>query len=196
MNQYDRETQPDETGEAFPEATTAKSEPESEPELTREQVLEAEVAHLKDQWLRALADAENLRKRNERDREEARKFANAGFAREMLAVSDNLHRALENCPETDELPIPVQSLISGIEMTERELLAVFERQGIEVINPLGEKFDPHFHQAMAEVADPAQDNGTILQVFQKGYVLNGRLLRPALVIVSKQNPEDSSQKTS
>lgn len=172
----------EEMKESFPEVEVEGNEPEP----TREQALEAELTHLNNQWLRALADIENLRKRNEREREEARKFANTDFAREMLAVGDNLRRALENCPEKEGMPNSVQSLISGIEMTERELIAAFERQGVKAVDPLGEKFDPHFHQAMVEVEDAVQDSGTILQVFQKGYVLNGRLLRPALVAVSKQ----------
>ncbi|MEI8295264.1 MAG: nucleotide exchange factor GrpE [Alphaproteobacteria bacterium] len=185
MNQYDGKTPLGEELEDALGVTIENVIAEPEPEKTREQMLEDELNHLKDQWLRALADTENLRKRSEREREEARKFASAGFAREMLAVGDNLRRALESCPKIDELPASVQSLISGIEMTERELLAAFERQGIELLDPLDEKFDPHFHQAMSEVADASKESGTILQVFQKGYVLNGRLLRPALVVVSK-----------
>jgi len=182
MNPYDEEIKQDEKKENFPQAITE----ENEPELTREQTLEAELAHLKNQWLLALADIENLRKRNEREREEARKFANTDFSREMLAVSDNLRRALENCPEKEGLSSSIQSLISGVEMTERELGAIFERQGVKIIDPLGEKFDPHVHQAMVEMEDAAHDNGVVLQVFQKGYTLNGRLLRPALVAVNKQ----------
>lgn len=154
-------------------------------EQTREQELEAELATAKDQWMRALAEAENIRKRADREREEMRKYAQAGFARDMLSVADNLRRALESCPLTEAFPEAVHSLISGIEMTERELLTTFERQNIRPLNPIGEKFDPNFHQAMVEVQDSTKEPGTVVQVLQVGYIIHDRLLRPALVSVSK-----------
>lgn len=154
-------------------------------ELTREQALEAEVAQLKDQWLRALADAENLRKRMERDKDEARKFAVTAFSRDLLSVSDNLRRALESCPMTDALPEAVRGLIQGVEMTEQELLNCFERHGIRLVNPLNEPFDPNFHQAMFEVETAEQPAGIVMQVMQVGYVIHDRLLRPAMVGVTK-----------
>lgn len=163
----------------------AEQQKASEPELTREKALEDEVNHLKDQWLRALAELENLRKRSEREREDIRKYACAEFAREMLTIRDNLRRALESCPQAHDLSDAVKALISGVELTEKELLSAFQQQGIHVLNPLGERFDPNFHQAMLEIEDATKSAGTVAQVLQVGYRLHDRLLRPALVAVTK-----------
>ena len=147
--------------------------------------LEAEIVALKDQVLRAMAETENVRRRAARDREDAGKYAITGFARDLLSGVDNLRRALDSL--TDELrgDAGLTSLISGIEMTERELIAAFERHGIRRIDPLGEKFDHNFHQAMFEVADSDQPAGTVAAVMQAGYVIADRLLRPAMVGVAK-----------
>ena len=147
--------------------------------------LEAEIVALEDQVLRAMAETENVRRRAARDREDAGKYAITGFARDLLSGVDNLRRALDSL--TDELrgDAGLTSLISGIEMTERELIAAFERHGIRRIDPLGEKFDHNFHQAMFEVADSDQPAGTVAAVMQAGYVIADRLLRPALVGVAK-----------
>ncbi len=169
--------------------------------------LGAEVAELDDKLLRAVAETENLRRRAAREREETGKYAVTGFAREMLAVVDNLRRALDSLPdrpgvgggggetggeagEDDSLA----GLVAGIEMTERELLAVFERQGIRRIDPMGEKFDPNIHQAVFEVADSGQPAGTVVQVVQAGYVIADRLLRPAMVGVAKAAKDDADAK--
>ncbi len=148
--------------------------------------LEKEVAELKDKLLRALAEAENIRRRGEREREDTAKYAMSGFARDMLPVADNLGRALAALgPEVRGKDPSLDSLIAGIELTDRELTAVFERHGMRRVNPLGEKFDHNFHQAMMEVDDPTKPSGTVVQVLQTGYVLRDRLLRPAMVAVSK-----------
>lgn len=148
--------------------------------------LEAEVARLKDQILRTAAEMENTRRRAQRDREDAIKYAVAGFAKELLPVADNLRRALEAVPaegrERDEM---LKSLAVGVEATERQLLAAFDRAGIKKLEPLNEVFDPNFHQVMFEIENTGKPTGTVVQVLQAGYVLNGRLLREAMVGVSK-----------
>ncbi|MEQ8334834.1 nucleotide exchange factor GrpE [Nisaea sp.] len=150
---------------------------------------ESEVQQLKDQLIRTLAELENTRKRAERDIAHARKFAITDFARDLLSSSDNLRRALESAPEDrDELDIMLKNLVIGVEMTEKELLGVFEKHGIRKIEPLGEKFDYNLHQAMFEVPDAKSEPGTVVQVMQPGYVLQDRLLRAAMVGVAK-SPE-------
>ncbi len=148
----------------------------------------AEIAELKDRLLRALAETENLRRRFEREREETAKFAVSRFARDLLAVADNLRRALESAPQGGELPEALKNVIAGVEVTERELLAVFERHEIRRIDPLGEKFDANLHQAMFEVESADQPRGTVVQVVAPGYTIAGRLLRAAMVGVSKGAP--------
>ena len=150
--------------------------------------LEAEVAKLKDQVLRALAEAENTRRRAERDREDATKYGVTALARDLLSVSDNLRRALEavNAEEADEA---TRNLLTGIEATEREMQAAMERRGIKRIEPLGEVFDPNFHQAMFEVPNPDVPSGTVVQVVQSGYSIGDRVLRPAMVGVARGGPK-------
>ncbi|MDR3425068.1 MAG: nucleotide exchange factor GrpE [Alphaproteobacteria bacterium] len=146
--------------------------------------LEKQLAEMKDRVLREMADAENTRRRAQKDREETSKYAVAGFAKEILAVSDNFRRALDAAPA--EHPDPaVKNLIVGIDATERQLLAVLERFGIKKIEPLGQMFDPHFHRVMMEVDAPEQAAGTVVQVLQAGYIIHDRLLREALVAVAK-----------
>jgi len=148
--------------------------------------LEKEVSELKDKLLRALAEAENIRRRGEREREDTAKYAMSAFARDILPVADNLGRALAALgPEVRGKDPSLDSLVAGIELTDRELTAVLERHGIRRVNPVGEKFDHNFHQAMMEVDDPTKPSGTVVQVLQTGYVLRDRLLRPAMVAVSK-----------
>ncbi|MEJ0072148.1 MAG: nucleotide exchange factor GrpE [Pseudomonadota bacterium] len=147
--------------------------------------LEAEVGRLKDQLLRALADTENVRRRAEREKEDASKYAVATFARDVLSVADNLHRALESLPADQAPNDATRNLLTGVEATERELLAIFERRGLKRIDPMGERFDPNFHQAMFEVPNSGQEAGTVVQVLQPGYLIFDRLLRPAMVGVAK-----------
>ena len=152
--------------------------------------LEAEVADLKDRLLRAVADAENTRKRAERDKQDAGKYAMTSFARDILSVGDNMRRAIDTLSDEDRqgVPEPVRNLIEGVEMTEREFLSVMERHGVKPINPHGEKFDPNLHQAMFEVPDPSKPSGTVMEVVATGYIIGDRLLRPAMVGVSKGGP--------
>jgi molecular chaperone GrpE len=155
-------------------------------EVSREEELSEEVGKLKDQLLRTLAELENYRKRAEREREEMAKFAITGFARDLLTVSDNLRRALESVPEDHEHPEKLlKSLVEGVEITEKELIFAFKKHGIEKIEPLGQPFDHHLHQAMFELDESDQPPGTVVHVLQPGYQLNGRLLRPAMVGVVK-----------
>ena len=150
--------------------------------------VEDQISELRDRLLRAMAELENTRKRAERDREEASKYAVTGFARSVLTVADNLRRAIESVPDEARENETIKTLLDGIELTERELLKVFEQQGIKSIDPLGEKFDHNFHQAMFEVESTGQPNGTVVQVIEAGYVIAGRLLRPAMVGIAKAAP--------
>jgi molecular chaperone GrpE len=181
-----------------PAADDTAAQPESEaaaggaPELVpAEQVtaaLEA-AAEFKDRLLRTLAEMENLRKRTEREVAEARLYGNAGFARDVLAVADNMHRALESIgPELRAQP-DAKVLIEGVELTERELLKVLEKHGVKKFSPEGEKFDPNVHQAMYELPTSELPPGHIAQVIQAGYMLGDRVLRPALVAVVKAPPK-------
>ncbi len=153
--------------------------------------LESENAKLKDRLLRAVAEMENLRKRAERDVKDARQYAIANFARDMLTATDNLSRALMTMPQQarDEAEGTFKSLIEGVEMTEREMIRLLEKNGIQKIDPKGEKFDPHFHQAMFEVPNPDAVEGTVTEVMQAGYVIGERVLRPAMVGVAKGGPK-------
>jgi molecular chaperone GrpE len=146
----------------------------------------AEAAQMKDQALRAMAEAENTRKRAQRDREDAQKYGITNFAREMLTVADNLRRALEAIPaETLQSDEALKTLYDGVAATERQLEAALGKQQIERIWPEGERFDSNFHQAMFEVPDSGKPAGTVVQVLQAGYKIHDRLLRPALVGVAK-----------
>lgn len=155
---------------------------------------QAEIAELKDRLLRTAAESDNLRKRLEREKEDAVKYASGKFAKDVLTVADNLRRALESAPKAEaEASEPVRNLLVGIEATERELISVFERHGITRIDPKGQRFDPNLHQAMFEVEDPSQAAGTVVQVIAAGYVQHGRLLRAAMVGVSKGGPQPEAQ---
>lgn len=146
--------------------------------------LEKQLAEMKDRVLREMAEAENTRRRAQKEREDTSKYAVSGFAKDMLGVADNFSRALEATPEEVADPA-MKTLISGIEATERQLQAVFDRVGIKKIEPLGQMFDPHFHRVMLEIDAPDQPAGTVMQVLQAGYMIHDRLLREALVAVAK-----------
>ena len=150
--------------------------------------LKAELEQVKDALMRALADADNTRKRAVKDRQDAGKFAVAGFARDMLDISDNLRRALDAIPaELIEEHPQVKNLQEGVEGTEKLLLATFEKNGIKRLDPAGQIFDPNFHEVMFEAPIPGQPAGTIIEVLEVGYMLNERLLRPARVGVVKDD---------
>jgi molecular chaperone GrpE len=148
------------------------------------EALKLEVAALKDQALRYLADAENTKRRAERESNDARAYAIQKFARDLLGVADNLSRATAHSPR-DSQDAAVNNFIIGVEMTEKELLGAFERNGLKKIDPSkGEKFDPHLHQAVMEQPSDEVSAGGVIQVLQAGYELMGRLVRPAMVAVA------------
>jgi len=149
--------------------------------------LDRELAETKDRLLRTLADMDNMRKRTEREVADARVYGISNFARDILGVADNMHRAMaalddELRAKADE---PAKVLLEGVELTERELMNVLEKHGVKRIEPLGQKFDPNRHQAMYEIEDASVPAGTVIQVMQAGYLIGDRMLRPALVAVAK-----------
>ena len=150
--------------------------------------LTKEVEHLKDQMLRAMAEAENTRRRLNKELEETRKYAVSNFAKEMLVVADNFRRALDAVSKEGAGNDTLKQLIEGVEATERQLLASFERFGIKKIDPMGQPFDPHFHRVMMEIDSPGHPAGTVVQVIQAGYMIHDRLLREAMVAVAKGGP--------
>ena len=156
--------------------------------------LAREVAEYKDKLLRTLAEMENLRRRTAREVIDARQYGNAAFARDILAVADNMERALAalDAELREKADAGVKALLDGVELTERELLKVLEKHGVKKFEPLGEKFDPNLHQAMYEVADPSVPAGTVAQVVQAGYMIGDRMLRPALVVVAKGGAKASA----
>lgn len=190
--------QPQQPAAPAPEAPQLTPKPEAVPEqpaandpLAKAQ---AEIAELKDRLLRTAAESENLRKRMEREKEDALKYGAAKFSKDVLTVADNLRRAIETLPKSEaDASEPVRNLVVGIEATERELLSVFERHGITRIDPKGQRFDPNQHQAMFEVQDPNQPAGVVVQVIAAGYMQHGRLLRAAMVGVSKGGPAPEIQ---
>ena len=161
----------------------ASQESESGAEIAQ---LKDEVAKLKDQLLRALAETENVRRRLEQQAEERGRYAVSGFAKDMLAVADNLRRAIDNIP-ADKLAADdlAKKLAEGVELTERGLITALERFGIKRVAAVGQRFDPHFHQAMMEVETDQAPPGTVVHEMQAGYTIHDRLLRPALVSIAK-----------
>jgi molecular chaperone GrpE len=159
------------------------------------ELLKAENSELKDKFLRLAAEMDNLRRRTEREVKDAKVYSTSAFARDMLSVSDNLRRALEAIPA--EMRAAAESgfmtLVEGVEMTERAMLGALERHGVKKIEPTGQKFDPNFHQAMFEVPNPEIPANTVIQVVQDGYTIGDRVLRPAMVGVSKGGPKAEAQ---
>jgi molecular chaperone GrpE len=158
--------------------------------------LEAQLAEAKDQWIRAVADAQNARRRAKLDVEEAHKFAVQRFAKDVLSVGDNLGRALQALPPGGEgLDDRLKGVVQGVEATQRELKAVLERNGVRKIDAQDKPFDPNLHQAVAQVPDPSRPNNTVALVYLEGYVINDRLLRAAMVVVATGGPpaNDSSK---
>jgi molecular chaperone GrpE len=149
---------------------------------------------LKDRALRVAAEMENLRKRTARDVHDARSYAIAAFARDMLQVSDNLRRALEAVPDEAKASgdAGFKALIEGVDITERAMLGALERHGVKKLYPEGERFDPNFHQAMFEVPNPDVPANTVVQVVQPGYSIGDRVLRPAMVGVAKGGPKPAA----
>ncbi|HBQ22726.1 MAG TPA: nucleotide exchange factor GrpE [Alphaproteobacteria bacterium] len=150
--------------------------------------LQAEIDDLKDRLLRAVAETENTRRRAERDRQEAQKYGGVKLARDMVSVADNLERALGFVD--DEMRSKAGDFIAGMEATLRELESVFGRHQIKKAGAIGEKFDPKLHQAMVEIPTSDMEPGHVVQVMQQGYIMEERLLRPAMVGVSKAPPQE------
>ena len=177
------------------------AQPEGAPDNENQADFEAfmrlakENEDLKDKALRLAAEMENLRRRTARDVHDARNYAIANFARDMLTVSDNLRRALDAVPAEakEKGEAGFAALLEGVEMTERSMISALERHGVKKIAPEGEKFDPNFHQAMFEVPNPDVPANTVVQVVQTGYVIGERVLRPAMVGVAKGGPKAAAQ---
>jgi len=167
------------------------SDPPAAPQEDPMVALARETADYKDKLLRSLAEMENLRKRTERQVADARDYGIAGFARDILAVADNMARALGalDADLREKADAGTKALLDGVELTERELIKVLEKHGVKKFEPLGEKFDPNLHQAMFEIPDASRPAGTVAQVVQAGYMIGERVLRPALVGVAKGGPK-------
>jgi molecular chaperone GrpE len=172
-------------------AKTPEDAAAAAPQPTPSTALEREHAEMKDRLLRTLAEMENLRRRTEREVTDARLYGVASFARDVLVVADNMRRALDALPPEAraDTEAGIKSLVDGVELTERELLKALEKNGVRQFTPQGEKFDPNVHQAMYEVPDASVPAGSIVQVVQPGYMIGERVLRPALVGVSKGGPK-------
>ena len=180
---------PAETAGDAADAADAPAEPDPV------ETLAAENAELRDRLMRDIADMENLRRRTEREKLDAGRYAIGRFAEDILSVGDNLARALATVDETTraEANEAARNLIEGIEVTERGLHNVLTRHGISRITPDGERFDPNFHQAIYEAENPAVPAGTVVQVLQAGYLIGDRVLRPAMVAVSKGGPKAGAE---
>ncbi|MEJ0073997.1 MAG: nucleotide exchange factor GrpE [Alphaproteobacteria bacterium] len=170
---------------AAPETAQAETQPDPVAELVKE------AAGLKDRLLRTLAEMENLRRRTEREVADARTYGVTNFARDILAVADNMDRALKALDDEirEKADAGVKALLDGVELTERELIKAMEKHGVKKLEPQGQKFDPNLHQAMYEIPDESVPAGTVVQVMQPGYTIGERVLRPALVGVSKGGPK-------
>ena len=168
-----------------------ESSPVAEPETIDPADHERVAAEYKDKLLRVLAEMENLRRRTEREIADARAYGISSFARDILAVADNMDRALQalDAEIREKADASVKGLLDGVELTERELHKVLDKHGVKKFAPLGEKFDPNLHQAMFELPDESRPAGTVAQVIQPGYMIAGRVLRPALVAVAKGGPK-------
>lgn len=156
--------------------------------------LQAELADIKDRYLRAVAEVENVRKRAEREKQDAAQYAFGRFAKDLLNVTDNFARAFDSLkPETRAtLPADVHAVVQGIEATQREMFTIMERHGVKRIEAMGQRFNPNLHQAVAEVPSADHPPGTVINVAQQGYMIGGRLLREAIVVVTTQAPAQAN----
>lgn len=177
--------QPGEGAQSAPASEGASTQPDDVIAALR-----AEAAELKDRLLRAHAEVENIRKRSEREKEETAKYAVTRFARDIVNVGDNFQRAIDAVPAgAAEQDAALKSFLEGVTMTERELLNVLERHGIKRVQPINEPFNPHLHQAVMEIQRTDVPAGTVVQVFQAGFTIEDRVLRPAMVAVAKGGPK-------
>ena len=161
---------------------------------TEEDILKEEIKTLKEEKIRVLAEMENLRKRFEREKIDSIKYGSVNFARDILSPGDNLERALSAINQGEEHPQSIKNLIEGLLMVKKELSTALEKNGITKIDSLDKKFDPNLHQAMMEIDDDQKEPGTIVQEIQKGFMMKDRLLRPALVGVSKKTKTEKDEK--
>jgi molecular chaperone GrpE len=180
----------DTTGANAPD-TAPETAPATDAQPDPIAALAKEASDLKDRLLRTLAEMENLRRRTEREVADARVYGVTNFARDILAVADNMDRAMKALDDEirAKADAGVKALLDGVELTERELIKVMEKHGVKKIEPQGQKFDPNLHQAMFELPDPSVPAGTVVQIMQPGYTIGERVLRPALVGVSKGGPK-------
>jgi molecular chaperone GrpE len=192
VNEYDEENEQDE-GLDNQEDLSEKFN------LDEEKIsLNAQISDLKDQLLRTMAESENIRKRTLKEVEQAKKYSHISFVRDLVSSVDNLKRALDSVPDDkNDLPEPIKNLLLGLEIVEKEIVTTLERHNIKQISPLGEKFDYNFHQAMFEVPTNNSESGVVVEVSQNGYLLYERLVRPAMVGISKkieQNDDKDNDK--
>ena len=171
----------------FPKKSDVDNKKESEKETNKEEQLLNEVIILKEEKLRLLAEMENLRKRFERDKIDLIKFSSINLIREILSPGDNLERALAAIPKDEKLPQPIKNLVEGLKMVQKEFSTILEKNGVKKIDSINKKFDHNYHQAMMEIEKEDVDEGTVVQEIQPGYIMHDRLLRPAMVGVSKKS---------
>lgn len=181
-----------ETKEPPTQSGAGSGQPDS---AARMQELESELASANDRLLRALAEMENVRRRADRERGEALKFAGSGLARDLLPAIDNLRRAIESVPQVDRLDEASRQLLAGVEATERAILDTLQKHGIQRIDPVGDLFDPHRHQAMYEEPSDERAPGTVTRVLQPGYMYHDRLLRPAVVGVARRDGDSGAEQS-
>lgn len=191
------DTYPPNDGQSAQETAGEAKQPErasEQGEPAGGEALKAEIAELNDRILRLAAELENTRRRGEREKADASRYAIAGFARDLLNVADTFERALDNAPDGEAAnnPETVSSFVTGVKMTERTLAAALERHGVKKIDPKGEKFDPNLHQAVAQAPAPGVPAGFVAETAQPGFVIGDRVLRAAMVIVSTgdRGPKD------
>ena len=165
---------------------------EEENEESEEERLQEEVRTLKEDKIRVLAEMENLRKRFDREKIDSIKYGSVNFARDILSPGDNLERALSAINQEEDHPQSIKNLIEGLKMVQKEFSSALEKNGISKINSMNEKFDPNLHQAMMEVERDDLDEGIVVQEIQTGYMMHDRLLRPAMVGVSKKPKQNNT----
>jgi len=171
----------------IPKKSYVDNKKESEKETNKEEQLLNEVTILKEEKLRLLAEMENLRKRFEREKIDLIKFSSINLIREILSPGDNLERALAAIPKDEKLPQPIKNLVEGLKMVQKEFSTILEKNGVKKIDSINKKFDHNYHQAMMEIEKEDVGEGTVVQEIQPGYIMHDRLLRPAMVGVSKKS---------
>jgi molecular chaperone GrpE len=194
----DTDARAPEAGQNSTETSETAAPAQTMPPADAAAVLAAELAAQQDRHLRLLADMENLRRRTDREVADARLYGITQFARDVVTVADNMQRALAALDSElrEKADAGVKALLDGVELTERELLKALEKHGVKKLDPQGQKFDPHRHQAMFEVPDPSVPAGTVVQVMQPGYLIGERVLRPAMVGIAKGGPKANAGEAS